>query len=103
MDHPYYFGQLTETKTDGLDALLQKLLSSSLLVLRRGLQTVCLTFPRATIQKEARGPVKPVGYWSSKSLNKGEHAYDMTHMERLAVVWAVLLLLFQLEGLHFTV
>lgn len=54
------------------------------------------------LQQQLDGHDQPIGYWS-RSLNAAESAYDTTPRERLAVVWAVLLLLPYLKGSRFTI
>lgn len=54
------------------------------------------------LQEHSYGTTRLVGYWS-RSLNKAEKAYDTTHRECLAVVWAVLMLRYYLEGARFTI
>lgn len=45
---------------------------------------------------------RPVDYWS-RSLTSAKRAYDTTHKECLAIVWAVLLICPYLEGTKFTI
>jgi len=54
------------------------------------------------LQEQPDQSRRPVGYWS-RSLNAVERNYSKTERERLAVVWASLLLRPYIQGTRFTV
>lgn len=107
-DQPLHFDGLDETEVQTLSELQSKVFSSSFLALLRltrkhSLDTdVCnKQMGWVLIQKQPDGYAKQVRCWY-RSLNKAEKAYDTTHCECLAVVWAVLLLRTYLEQSRFT-
>ena len=106
---PTVFGPLNEEEMGALEELKKRLIEPPILTLPRrdGRYTVdtdacdkqvgCVL-----LQEQPEVPARPIGYWS-RSLNQAERAYDTTHRECLAVVWAVLLLRPYLEGTRYTI
>lgn len=86
-DHPFVFGRLEETEIEALESVQHGLLSLPIMSLPRTNRSYILDKDvcykevwNAQLQDQPGGAARPVGY-RSRSLSKGQQAYDSMHRE----------------------